>query len=61
MNGTGIAGLSYLGIGLLITVFVMDGKSFPEGTKAYQKALGWGYMILLWPIVICVIGPRERP
>jgi hypothetical protein len=51
--------LAYLGIGLLITIFVMRGKSFPEGTKWYEKVFGIAFMIVLWPIVICVLRPDD--
>ena len=61
MNGLEITCLAYLGIGLLITIFVTRGKSFTEGTTRYQKVLGLGFMIALWPIVICVLSPGEMP
>ena len=61
MNGQEIVGLVYLGIGLLIAIYVMRGNSFTEGTKGYQKVLGLTFMIILWPVIICVIGPREMP
>jgi hypothetical protein len=61
MNGQEIFVLFYLGVGLLITRYVMRGKSFTEDTKGYQKVLGLTFMIILWPVIICVIGPREMP
>jgi Mn2+/Fe2+ NRAMP family transporter len=61
MNGLEISCLAYLGIGLLITIFVVRGKSFTEGTKWYQKVLGLAFMIVLWPIVICVLSPEQMP
>jgi hypothetical protein len=61
MNSLEIFCLAYLSIGLLITIFVMRGKSFTEGTKWYQKVLGLAFMIVLWPIVICVLSPGEMP
>jgi hypothetical protein len=61
MNGLEIFGLVYLGIGLLITMFVTRGTSFTEGTKWYEKVLGLAFMIVLWPVVICVLSPGEMP
>jgi hypothetical protein len=61
MNGQEIVGLVYLGIGLLIAIYVMRGKSFTEGTKGYQKVLGLVFMVILWPIIICVVNLREMP
>ena len=57
MNAAELFGLVYLGIGLLITVFIMGGKSFTDGTKRYEKALGVAFMVVLWPLVICVRSP----
>jgi hypothetical protein len=51
----------YLCIGGLITVFIKGGKSFTEGTKGYEKVLGLGFMVILWPVVLCVRGPDDRP
>jgi hypothetical protein len=50
----------YLCIGGLITLFILGGKSFTEGTKRYQKALGVAFMVVLWPVVLCVRGPDDR-
>ena len=61
MNGQEIFVLVYLGVGLLITRYVMRGKSFTEGTKGYQKVLGLVFMVILWPIIICVVNLREMP
>jgi hypothetical protein len=57
MNAAELFGLVYLSIGLLITVFIMGGKSFTDGTKRYEKALGVAFMVVLWPLVICVRSP----
>ncbi len=51
MNASALLGLIYLGIGVLVTIFVRGGKSFPEGTKWYEKALGVAFMVVLWPII----------
>jgi hypothetical protein len=61
MNNLAVLGLVYLGVGLLITLFVIRDKSFPEGTKGYEKAGGLAFMIILWPIVICVLSPGDMP
>jgi hypothetical protein len=61
MNGLEIFCLAYLGVGLLITMYVIGGKSFTEGTKWYEKVLGLTFMIVLWPIVICVLSPSDTP
>jgi hypothetical protein len=59
MNAAELFGLVYLGIGLLIAVFIMGGKSFTDGTKRYEKALGVAFMIVLWPIVlVCSVPDR---
>jgi len=47
----------YLCIGGLITMFIMGGKSFTEGTKRYQKALAVAFMVVLWPVVLCARSP----
>jgi succinate dehydrogenase/fumarate reductase cytochrome b subunit len=57
INGSELLGLLYLGIGLLVTIFIKGGKSFPEGTNWYEKALGVAFMVVLWPIVLCVLSP----
>jgi hypothetical protein len=59
MNGLEISCLVYLGIGLLITMYVIRDKSFTEGTKWYEKVLGLAFMIILWPIVLCVRSPGD--
>jgi hypothetical protein len=61
MNALEVSCLAYLGIGLLITMYIMRGKWFPEGTKWYEKVLGLAFMIVLWPIVVCVRRPGETP
>jgi hypothetical protein len=60
MNAAVFFGLVYFGIGLLINIFIMGGKSFTEGTKGYQKALGAAFMVVLWPIVLSVLGSDRR-
>jgi hypothetical protein len=59
MNGLELLCLAYLGMGFLITIYVMRGKSFTEGTKWYEKVLGMAFMIVLWPIVICMLSPGD--
>ena len=59
MNGLELLCLVYLGIGILITMYVIRDKSFTEGTKWYEKVLGMAFMIVLWPIVICVFSPGD--
>jgi hypothetical protein len=49
MNGLAIFGLVYFGLGILVTMYVMRGKSFTEGTRWYEKILGLVFMIVLWP------------
>jgi hypothetical protein len=61
MNGLEISCLVYLGIGLLITMYVIRDKSFTEGTKWCEKVLGLAFMIILWPIVLCVRSPGDMP
>jgi hypothetical protein len=61
MNGLEICCLAYLGIGLLITMYVIRDKSFTEGTKWYEKVLGLAFMIILWPIVLCLLSPGDMP
>ncbi len=60
MNASELLGLIYLGIGLLVILFITGGKSFPEGTKQYERALGVAFMIVLWPIVLCVLSSGRR-
>ena len=51
----------YLCTGGLITVFIMGGKSFTEGTKGYEKVLGLVFMVIPWPVVLCVRSPDDSP
>jgi hypothetical protein len=59
MISSGIIVLGYLAIGLLVTIFVIGDKTFPAGTTPYEKAGGIVFMIVLWPIVICVRHPGD--
>lgn len=59
MNGLEISCLAYLGIGLLSTMYVIGDKSFTGGTKWYEKVWGLAFMIILWPIVLCVRSPGD--
>ena len=60
MNASELLGLIYLGVGLLVTILIRGGKSFTEGTKWYEKALGVAFMVVLWPIVLCVLSSGRR-
>lgn len=60
MISSGIIGLGYLGIGFLVTLFVIGDKAFPDGTTPYEKAGGLAFMMILWPIVLCVLRPDDR-
>jgi hypothetical protein len=58
MNAAELFALVYLSTGVLITVFIIGGKSFTEGTKRYQKALGVAFMVVLWPVALCIRTAR---